>query len=69
MNATKHRSQERKNGMQWARDLSAWQRSAFIDSQGRGGFDWRDYFNVKPSSLFIDAAFCEALRIERSAAA
>ncbi len=60
--ATDHRARQRQReaGRTWARSLRDDQVHTFSDEQVLGYFDWRCWFDKKPTSAFLRAAFDEA---------
>ncbi len=51
------RRRERSRGEKWAKALSSRDVHDFVDQQVLGDFDWRDWFEKKQSSAFINGAF------------
>lgn len=58
------RSRDRERGTLWARSLASHDRSEFITQNVLDDFDWTDWFEYKPTSAFINAAFREAQFLE-----
>lgn len=48
---------DRARGERWAKDLPMDHVHAILDAMILGEFDWRDYFDSKPSAPFLNAAF------------
>lgn len=57
---------DRRRAAQWVKALSLVQVHDLLDAMILGSFDWRDYFDDKPTSAFINAAFDEAQYREES---
>jgi hypothetical protein len=53
----RERMQERERGSEWAKSLHITDVWVFVDQNVLGDFDWRDWFNSKPTGAFISAAF------------
>ncbi len=52
--------QERNRGESWAKGLCSSDLHAFIDALVLGEFDWRDWFDTRPSAPFVNSAFTTA---------
>jgi hypothetical protein len=61
----KQRQREQARAVTWARGLGHGLHD-FIDQLVLGDFDWRLWFEDRPTSAFLNAAFDEAQRIEES---
>lgn len=51
---------EKKRGASWAKGMAMSDVHAFIDALVLDDFDWRDWFDSRPSAPFLNAAFSEA---------
>lgn len=58
---------ERKRGEKWAKDLPMEHVYAIVDAMVLGEFDWRDWFEARPSPVFLNAAFNVAQHREEMA--
>lgn len=57
--SVREKIRDREKGQKWARGLQKHDVHEFIDQSVLGDFDWRDWFESKPSSVFLNAAFDE----------
>lgn len=48
---------ERKRGERWAKGIAMSDVHALIDAMVLDDFDWRDWFDERPSAPFLNAAF------------
>lgn len=50
---------EREKGRKWARGLQMYDVHQFLDQNVLGDYDWREWFDKKPTGVFVNAAFDE----------
>lgn len=53
-------AKEKKAAQRWIDSLDTATRARWIDDHVLGEYDWRDWFDAKPSRAFVNEAFTHA---------